>query len=146
MDWERSCILAPAVGTMQREVEECVAYARSRQQFGQHIGAFQAISHKIVDMRLRVDAARMLLYRMAWLKAQGKSTAIEGSLVKLYVSESWVQSSLDQIQIHGGLGYMSESGLERDLRDALASRIYSGTSEIQRNIVAHHMGLSKPAR
>ena len=118
---------------------------RTRQQFGQHIGGFQAIAHHIVDMKVRVDAARMLLYRMAWLKSKGRNTALESSMVKLYLSESWVQSSLDQIQIHGGLGYMTESGLERDLRDALASRIYSGTSEVQRNLVAHHLGLSKPA-
>lgn len=146
IDWERSCILASAVGTMRRQVEQCVAYARSRRQFGHHIGQFQAVSHRIVDMRTRVDAARLLVYRLAWMKSQGRPAAIESAIVKVFVSESWVQSSLDQIQLHGAYGYMTESGLERDLRDAVASRIYSGTSEIQRNLVAHHLGLSRPAR
>jgi alkylation response protein AidB-like acyl-CoA dehydrogenase len=141
MDWERSCILATAVGCMQRQVEQSVQYAKSRAQFGQPIGKFQAVSHRIVDMRVRVDAARMLLYRMAWLKAQGKRSDVEGSIVKLFVSESWVQSSLDQLQIHGGYGYMRESGIEADVRDALASRIYSGTSEIQKNLIARQLGL-----
>jgi L-prolyl-PCP dehydrogenase len=141
MDWERSCILATAVGAMQRQVEQSVEYARGRQQFGQPIGKFQAVSHRIVDMKVRVEAARMLLYRMAWLKAQGRRSDLEGSIVKLFVSESWVQSSLDQLQLHGGYGYMRESGIEADVRDALASRIYSGTSEIQKNIIARHLGL-----
>jgi alkylation response protein AidB-like acyl-CoA dehydrogenase len=141
MDWERSCILACAVGTMQRQLEQTVEHARGRQQFGQPIGKFQAVSHRIVDMRVRVDAARLLLYRMAWLKSQGRRCEVEGSIVKLFVSESWVQSSLDQLQLHGGYGYMRESGIETDVRDALASRVYSGTSEIQKNLIARHLGL-----
>jgi alkylation response protein AidB-like acyl-CoA dehydrogenase len=146
MDWERSFILASAVGTMQRELEQCIDHSKSRRQFGTHIGAFQAVAHRIVDMKVRLEAARMLVYRMAWLKSQGRPTKLESSIVKLFLAESWVQSSLDQIQIHGAYGYMSESGLERDLRDAVASRIYSGTSEIQKNLIAHHLGLSRPVR
>lgn len=141
MDWERSMILAPAVGTMQRQVEECAEYAKTRQQFGAPISKFQAVSHRIVDMRVRVETARMLLYRMAWLKSRGKPTAVESSMVKLCVSEAWVESSLDQIQIHGALGYMAEAGYERELRDAIGSRIYSGTSDIQKNLIARHMRL-----
>jgi alkylation response protein AidB-like acyl-CoA dehydrogenase len=141
MDWERSCILATAVGTMQRQVEQSVEYARGRSQFGQPIGKFQAVSHRIVDMKVRVEAARVLLYRMAWLKSQGRRSDLDGSIVKLFVSEGWVQSSLDQLQLHGGYGYMRESGIEADVRDALAARIYSGTSEIQKNIIARHLGL-----
>jgi hypothetical protein len=141
MDWERSCILAASVGTMQRQLEESIQYARGRKQFGQSIGKFQSVANRIVDMKVRVDAARLLLYRMAWLKAKGRKADIEASIVKLFLSESWVQSSLDQLTIHGGYGYMTEAGLERDLRDALASRIYSGTSDIQRNLIARHLGL-----
>jgi alkylation response protein AidB-like acyl-CoA dehydrogenase len=145
IDWERSFILASAVGTMQRELEQCIAHAKARRQFGTHIGSFQAVAHRIVDMKVRLDAARMLVYRLAWLKAAGRPAKLESSIVKLYVAEGWLQSSLDQIQIHGAYGYMTEAGLERDVRDAVASRIYSGTSEIQRNLIAHHLGLSRPA-
>jgi alkylation response protein AidB-like acyl-CoA dehydrogenase len=141
MDWERACILAGAVGTMQRQVESCVEYATSRQQGGQAIGKYQAVAHRIVDMKVRVEAARLLLYRTAWLKAQGRRSEMESSIVKLFLSESWVQSSLDQLQIHGGYGYLRDAELERDVRDALAGRIYSGTSEIQRNLVARRLGL-----
>ena len=99
------------------------------------------MSNKIVDMKLRLESARLLLYHLAWRRAEGKSTTLDASLVKLHISESFVQSSLDAIQIHGGYGYMTEQEVERDLRDALASRIYSGTSEMQRMIVARSLGL-----
>jgi alkylation response protein AidB-like acyl-CoA dehydrogenase len=141
MDWERSCILAHAVGTMERQLEETVAYAQQRVQFGESIGRFQAVSHKIVDMKVRLEAGRLLLYRLGWMKAQGRPTPIDTAMVKLFLSESWVQSSLDALQIHGAFGYMVESEVERQLRDALASRIYSGTSEIQRNLIARNLGL-----
>jgi alkylation response protein AidB-like acyl-CoA dehydrogenase len=141
MDWERSFILAGAVGTMQRQFETCVRYAKERRQFGQAIGAFQSVSNKLVEMKLRLETSRLLLYRLAWFRRTGRSTRAESALAKLHLSESFVQSSLDAVQIHGGRGYLREAGLERDLRDAVASRIYSGTSEIQRSIVARHLGL-----
>ena len=141
MEWERSSILASAVGTMQRQVERCIAYARERQQFGKPIGKFQSVANRIVDMKLRVETARLLLYRLGWLKARGRKAAMDAALVKLHISESFVQSSLDAIQIHGGYGYTTELEVERELRDAIGSRIYSGTSEIQRTIVAGHLGL-----
>lgn len=141
MEWERSCILASTIGTMQRQLERCISYAQERRQFGQPIGKFQAISHRIVDMRVRLETARLLLYQQGWRKSQGKPSPLDAAMVKLYVSECFLQSSLDAVQIHGANGYMSESELERDIRDAIGSRIYSGTSEIQRNIVASYMGL-----
>jgi alkylation response protein AidB-like acyl-CoA dehydrogenase len=141
MDWERSLILATAVGSMQRQLERSVAYAKERRQFGQPIGKFQSVSHRIVDMRVRLDAARLLLYHTAWKKSRGKSTAIEASIAKLFISEAYLHSSLDTLQVHGAYGYMEESELEREVRDAIGSRIYSGTSDIQRNIVASRMGL-----
>jgi alkylation response protein AidB-like acyl-CoA dehydrogenase len=141
MSWERSFILATALGTMQRQLERCIAHGRERTQFGQSIGKFQSVSNKIVDMKLRLESARLLLYHLAWLRSEGKSTTLEAALVKLHVSESFLQSSLDAVQIHGGLGYMTELELERDVRDAVASRIYSGTSEIQRTMVARSLGL-----
>ncbi len=141
MEWERSCLFASAIGAMRRQLDQCVKYARSREQFGQPIGKFQGVAGKLADMYVRLEAARLLVYRVAWLKQQGKSAPAEAAAAKLFTSEAWVQSSRDAIQTHGGLGYMKEAGVERDLRDAIASTIYSGTSEIQRVVLARMLGL-----
>ena len=141
MGWERSCILASALGAMQRQLETCVAYARARKQFGQAIGKFQGVAGKVADMYLRLEAARLLVYQAAWLAGQGKPAVAEAAAAKLFTSEAWVKSSLDAIQIHGAYGYMKEAGIERDLRDAVAGTIYSGTSEIQRVILSRMLGL-----
>jgi hypothetical protein len=141
MGWERSCILASALGAMQRQLETCVSYARARKQFGQAIGKFQSVADKVADMYLRLEAARLLVYQAAWLAQQGKRAVGEAAAAKLFTSEAWVQSSLDAIQIHGAYGYMKEAGIERDLRDAVAGTIYSGTSEIQRVILSRMLGL-----
>jgi alkylation response protein AidB-like acyl-CoA dehydrogenase len=141
MEWERSFILAPAVGTMQRLLERCIRYAGERRQFGQSIGKFQSVANKIVDIKIRVETARMMLYRLGWLRATGQPTSLESAMTKLYISECLVQTSLDAVQVHGGYGYMTDSELEREIRDAIGSRIYSGTSEIQRAIVARRLGL-----
>lgn len=136
MEWERSCLFASHVGAMRHQLDVCVEYARDRKQFGEPIGSFQAISHKLADMRMRVELADLILHKVAWLKAQGKRAQSEAAIAKLFVSESYLASSLDAIQIHGGYGFMSEYEIDRDLRDAIGGRIYSGTSEIQRNIIA----------
>lgn len=141
MEWERSCLFASHLGAMEKQLDDCVAYAKQRQQFGQPIGEFQAISAKIADMKVRIEMARLMLYKVAWLKANGKRAQLESAIAKLYCSESYVQSSLDAVQIHGGYGCMREFDVERNLRDSLASRIYSGTSEIQRNTIASWLGL-----
>jgi alkylation response protein AidB-like acyl-CoA dehydrogenase len=141
MESERSCILASAVGAMQRQLEACVGYTRVRRQFGQPIGKFQSVAGKVADMYLRLEAARLLIYQAAWLTQQGRPAVAEAAAAKLFTSEAWVQSSLDAIQIHGAYGYMKEAGIERDLRDAVAGTIYSGTSEIQRVILARMLGL-----
>jgi L-prolyl-PCP dehydrogenase len=141
MEWERAFILAPAVGAMQRELERCIEFARRREQFGKPIGKYQSVSNKLVEMRMRLETSRLLLYRTAWMKSQEKRLTSEPSETKLHVSESWVQNCLDAVQVHGARGYMVESGLEKHLRDALASRIYSGTSEIQKVILAAYLGL-----
>jgi alkylation response protein AidB-like acyl-CoA dehydrogenase len=141
MAWERSCILASALGTMQRQLEACVSHGRTRRQFGQAIGKFQGVAGKVADMYLRLEAARLLVYQAAWLGQQGGSALAEAAAAKLFTSEAFVQSSLDAIQVHGAYGYMKESGIERDLRDAVASTIYSGTSEIQRVILSGMLGL-----
>jgi alkylation response protein AidB-like acyl-CoA dehydrogenase len=141
MDWERSCILASAVGTMQRQLERAISYAKERRQFGQPIGKFEAVSHRIAEMKLRLETSRLLVYRLGWLKQNGKPAPLDSALVKLHLSESFLRSSLDTLQIYGGYGYMTESEIEREVRDAVASRIYSGTSDIQRNLIAAHLGL-----
>jgi alkylation response protein AidB-like acyl-CoA dehydrogenase len=141
MEWERSCLFASAVGSMRRQLDACVEYARSREQFGQPIGKFQGVAGKLADMYVRLEAARLLIYRVAWLKQQGRSAAAEAAAAKLFTSEAWVQSSQDAIQTHGAWGYLKDAGIERDLRDAVAGTIYSGTSEIQRVILARMLGL-----
>jgi alkylation response protein AidB-like acyl-CoA dehydrogenase len=141
MEWERSCILASHVGAMERQLETCIKYARERQQFGQPIGRFQSVSNRIANMKVRLETARLLLYKVAWLKKQGKSADMEAALAKLYLSESFVQSSLDAIRTLGGYGYMTEFEVERDLRDSVGGLLYSGTSDIQRTIIARLLGL-----
>lgn len=141
MAWERACILASAVGSMERLLETSVQYAKTRRQFGQAIGKFQMISSKLVDMKLRVESARALLYQAAWLRDQGRGIFLESSMVKLHISESWVKCAEDALQIHGGYGYLKEYEIERELRDALGSRLYSGTSEVQRVLIASLLGV-----
>ena len=141
MEWERSCILASHLGTMERQLEKSIQYARDRVQFGQPIGKFQSVSNRIVDMKVRLETARLLLYKVAWLKKMGKSAVMEAAMAKLYLSECFVQSAMDAIRTLGGYGYMTEFEVERDLRDAIGGTIYSGTSDIQRNIIARLLGL-----
>jgi alkylation response protein AidB-like acyl-CoA dehydrogenase len=141
MGWERSSILGSQVGAMEHQLETCVRYARERRQFGQPIGRFQSVSNRLADMKVRLETARMLLYKVAWVKQQGKSAVMEAALAKLYLSECFVQSSLDAIRIHGGYGYMTEFEVERDLRDAVGGTIYSGTSDIQRTIISRLLGV-----
>jgi hypothetical protein len=141
MEWERSAILATNVGAMQRQLEACVRYARERQQFGQAIGKFQSVANRIANMKVRLETARLILYKVAWLKSTGKSAVLEAAIAKLYLSECFVQSSQDAIRIHGGYGYTTEFEVERDLRDAIGGTLYSGTSDIQRVIIANWLGL-----
>lgn len=141
MEWERSCILGSHIGTMERQLEESIRYARERRQFGQRIGKFQSVSNRIADMKVRLETARLLLYKVAWLKQTGKSAVMEAALAKLYLSECFVRSSLDAIRTYGGYGYLTEFEVERDLRDAIGGTLYSGTSDIQRMIIARWLGL-----
>ena len=143
MEWERICIMAAKLGAMQRLLETCTKYARERQQFGKAIASFTPIANKIAQMDMRLEASRLLLYRAAWLKSQGKHPLREASIAKLFIADAYVQTSLDAIQIHGGYGYMTEYQIERELRDAISGKIYSGTSEIQEKIVAGFHGVSE---
>ena len=141
MDWERALLGATHIGTMQRLLETSVRYARTRTASGKTIGKFQAVSHKLADMKVQFEAARLLVYRAASQIDSGRSASMDAAIAKLFVSEALVRASLDCVQIHGGYGYTSEFGVERALRDAVASPIYSGTSEMQRNIIAAWLGL-----
>jgi alkylation response protein AidB-like acyl-CoA dehydrogenase len=141
MEWERGCILGSFLGVMWRQLEACIAHARNRLQFAKPISKFQSVANRIVDMHVRLETSRPLVYRIGCLKDQGRKALMEAATAKLYVSEALVQSMLDAVQVFGGYGYMTEQGIERDLRDAVGSTLYSGTSEIQRNIIAKCLGL-----
>ncbi len=141
MRWERACIMASQVGVMRRTMETCVRYARQRRQFGKPIARFEAVADKIANMKIAVDAARALVLRVGWLMDQGRDAMTEAAVAKAFVSEAAVRTHLDALQIHGGYGYMTEFEVERDLRDALGGTIYSGTTEIQRRIIARGLGL-----
>jgi len=140
MEWERAAILSVAVGAMERELLRVLDYANLRKQFHQPIARFPAVANRIADMKVRLDAARGLLDRVAVRVDAGKQAALEAAIAKLFISEAWVQSSLDAQQIYGAYGYLRENGIEREVRDAIASRIYSGTSDLQRLIIARLIG------
>jgi alkylation response protein AidB-like acyl-CoA dehydrogenase len=139
--WERGLVLAPHIGAMQRLLDQCVDVARNRRRAGIPIGKHQAVSHRIANMKLRLETARLLQYKTAWLRQIGKSNLMEAALTKMHLSECLMQSSLDAVRIHGGEGYLSKSGVERNFRDAVGATIYCGTSDMQRNIVAGLLGL-----
>lgn len=141
MGWERSCLFAAYLGLMQEQLERCAAHARERRQFGHRIGSFQAVSHRIAVMRQRLESARLLLYRACWLLDSGRDHTAATALAKLAVSESAVANSIDAIEIFGGRGYLAEAGIEQMLRDSVPSMIFSGTTEIQRELIAREMGL-----
>jgi alkylation response protein AidB-like acyl-CoA dehydrogenase len=141
MDWERTCLFASHIGTMERLLDRAIHHARTRTQFGQAIGKFQAISHRIADMKVGLEAARLLVYRAAWRLESSRSVSLDASIAKIFVSESLIKAAQSTVQILGGYGYMTDYEVERVLRDSAASTIYSGTNEMQRNIVARWLGL-----
>ena len=141
MEWERALLVAAHVGTIERLLETSVKYARTRNQFGQAIGKFQAVAHKVADMKVQLEAARLLVYRTASRLTSSRSISLDASITKLFVSETLVKTALDAVQLHGGYGYMEEYEVERALRDAIGSTLYSGTSEMQRNIIGRWLGI-----
>lgn len=141
MDWERVCLFASHIGTMERILEQAVKHARTRKQFGQAIGKFQAVSHKLAEAKIHLEAARLLVYQAAWRLGKGRGAALDAAIAKVFVSESFLKTALDVVQVFGGYGFTTEYGFERILRDAVGSRLYSGTNEMQKNIIARWMGL-----
>ena len=141
MVWERSGILARQIGAMDRQLEDTIRYAKERQQFGQSIGKFQSVANRIADMQLRLETSRLLLYKVAWLKKMDEDATLAAAQAKLHISESYLQNSMDALRVHGGYGYMREFDVERDVRDSFGGVIYSGTSDIQRLIIAKELEL-----
>lgn len=135
LELERCYEFAPHVGAMQRVMEKCLQYVEEREQFGRKLSSFQAVTHKIAEMKVKIEMSRLMLYKIAGLRDDGKNTYMETSIFKLFVSEAYIKTCQDAIQIFGAYGYTKEYGLEQELRDAIACSIYSGTSEVQKNII-----------
>lgn len=140
LDGGRIGIGAMAVGIAQAAYEKALQYAQERKQFGRSISKFQAIQHKLADMAMNIELARLMVYKAAWLKDQGKKFTKEASMAKLYASEICMRACDQAVQIHGGYGYMREYHVERYFRDAKLLEIGEGTSEIQRNVIAREIG------
>jgi len=139
--YERLCLSAARTGAATAAFDYALNYAKTRKQFGRAIGEFQAISHKLADMKVMLDLSRMLVYRYAWLLTQGKATRHDAAVVKLYAAESYKAISDMGLQILGGYGYCMEYPMQRFFRDSRVAVIGAGTSEIQRNIIARGLGL-----
>lgn len=143
LEWERGLLMSPALGTMQRLLQATVQYTRERRQFGRPIMEFEAVAHQLAEMRLRLELSRLQVYHFAWLKDQQRPASAEASMTKLYLSESLCRVTELALHLHGGYGYMRDYEFERDWRDAMASTIYSGTTEMQKNLIAE--SLHRPA-
>ena len=142
MRWERALLLGPQLGVMQRQLESSVDHARTRVQFGKRIGAFQAVSHRIAKMDMRLEAARLLYYRGAWaLSRGGREGTRAAAISKAFVSETAVEAHLDGLRLSGANGYTKEGGVDGPLRDALGGLLYSGTVDVQYNLIASLLGL-----
>jgi len=141
MESERAYILTPHLGAMERQLEQTITFVKDRQQGGVSIGKYQSVSNRIVDMKLRLELAKMMLYKTAWLQDTGQSLQIEAPLTKLCLSESFVSSSLDSIRTFGARGFMQKYSVGGDLMDAVGSLIYGGTADIQRMVIARLLGL-----
>jgi butyryl-CoA dehydrogenase len=139
LDGGRIGIGAMALGLAQAAYEAAAGYAKEREQFGRPIGAFQGVAFKIADMATEIDAARLLVYRAAWLKDHGRPYSTESAMAKLFASEMARRATNDAIQVHGGYGYITEYRVERYLRDAKLTEIGEGTSEIQRIVIARNL-------
>ena len=139
LDAGRIGIASQAIGIAQASLNASVSYSRERIQFGKPIAKNQAIQFKIADMAMEIEAARLLIRQAAWKKDQKQNYGHIASMAKVYASEVAMRASTQCVQIHGGFGYMRESGIERLMRDAKITQIYEGTSEIQRIVIAREL-------
>jgi alkylation response protein AidB-like acyl-CoA dehydrogenase len=136
LDRGRIGIAAWSLGIAQASLEASLAYSKGRHQFGHAIADFQAVQFKIAEMAMKVDAARLLIWRAAHLRDTGKEHTVESSMAKLFAGEAAVEIALDALQIHGGYGYVKDYPVERYLRDSKLGTIGEGTSEVQKLVIA----------
>jgi alkylation response protein AidB-like acyl-CoA dehydrogenase len=141
MRWERTCLFAAYIGRLERLTELSAGHARTRMQFGRPIGSNQAVSHRLARMRVRLETARLLLWQACWLLDRNEPARAEVAMAKLFISEAAAESAMDAVRIFGGDGIRSDRGIERELRDAIPSLIFSGTSEMQLELIARELGL-----
>ncbi len=141
LDGGRISVAAMGVGLAQGAYDLAAAYAREREQFGQVISRFQAVQFKLADMATEIEAGRQLVYKAAWLKDQGRPFAKEAAMAKLYTGLLSGRAANDALQIHGGYGYMDEYAISRFYRDQKVLEIGEGTNEVQRMVIARHLGL-----
>jgi alkylation response protein AidB-like acyl-CoA dehydrogenase len=139
LDAGRIGIAAQALGIAQGALEKAIQYANEREQFNKKIGEFQGVSFKLADMATRVDAARLLVYRAAWMKDAGMNLGEKASMAKMFASDTAMYVTTEAVQIHGGYGYIREFEVERMMRDAKITQIYEGTNEIQRLVISRHL-------
>jgi len=132
-------IAAQSIGLARSALEKAISYSKDREQFGQSISKFGAIQNKVADMATNIDAARLLVWKAAIKKDQGKDFSKESSMAKLFASTTAMTAATDCVQIHGGYGYMQEYGVERLMRDAKITEIYEGTSEIQKLVISREL-------
>ena len=141
MQWERLGLYAAYTGAMEKDLDRVIEHARKRKQFGHRISRQQAVSHRIVGMKLRLESARLLLYKACSIFDQGKNSLLESSLAKIAITEAAIQSGLDSLSIFAGEGYKTESGVSDSLNNALAALSASGTPDMLREIVAAELRL-----
>ncbi|MDX2161226.1 MAG: acyl-CoA dehydrogenase family protein [bacterium] len=138
-DHSRPGVAAGAVGVARRALEECVKYAKTRETFGQPIWQHQAIGHKIADMAIHIEAARLLVWQAAWMVDQGISNPKIVAAAKAFAADMAMRTTVDAVQVFGGYGYMKEYPVEKLMRDVKVYQIYEGTSEVQRNIIVREL-------
>jgi len=141
MVWEILCLFVMTVGDMQFRLERCLRHARTRRQFGEPIGSFQSVADKLVEMKMGVETARKWLYDTAERHSNRENVTVDIAIAKLLTSEANVAAAMAAVQLFGASGYVTEHGIEKDLRNAIAGTIYSGTSEMQRRRIATLLGL-----
>jgi len=139
LDGGRIGIAAQALGIARAALEDSIAYAKERRQFGRPIAEFQATQWKIADMATRIHAGRLLTYRAAWIRDRGRRHTVQASMAKLFASETAMWAATQAVQIFGGYGYIQDYPVERHFRDAKITEIYEGTSEVQRLVIAREL-------
>lgn len=143
LELERCFEFASHIGAMEKIMDLCIGYSKQRKQFDKSINNYQAVSHKISDMKVKIELSKLLLYKIAATKDKNIHSYMDTSIFKLFVSESYIKTCLDALQIWGAYGYAKDSSIEQEIRCALSSTIYAGTSEIQRNAIFKLLSATK---